>query len=63
MLFYRSENLSDDKAEELLQELAKIYDTPYEAIKKALWHSAFGSCKTIVLPFAENIEDTIADEL
>ena len=63
MLFYRRKNLSDDKAEELLQELAKIYDTPYEAIKKALWHNAFGSRKTLVLPFAENIEDTVADEL
>ena len=63
MLFYRRENLSDDKAEELLQELAKIYDTPYDAIKKALWHSVFGSRKTLVLPFAENIEDTVADEL
>ena len=63
MLFYRRKNLSDDKAEALLQELAKIYDTPYEAIKKALWHNAFGSRKTLVLPFAENIEDTVADEL
>ena len=63
MLFYRRENLSDDKAEELLQELAKIYDTPYDAIKKALWHSVFGSNKTLVLPFAENIEDTVVDEL
>ena len=63
MLFYRRENLSDDKAEELLQELAKIYDTPYEAIKKVLWHSAFGSCKTLVLPFAENIEDAVTEKL
>ena len=63
MLFYRRENLSDDKTEELLQVLAKIYDTPYEAIKKALWHSAFGSRKTLVLSFAENIEDAVTEKL